>query len=155
VILLLGFSEEGNKYYIQSQGKALQIFSERALDKAEDAFLPKLKRKEFKAALLAYGQQCHDLIHDYGKFPVFWIPVCIIAGAILSFLIPMRILKGKLKNIRSQPQADSYLCEDDIHMYQKTDGYLDHKVYRQMRSTNGSSGGGSSSRSSGGRGGSF
>ena len=157
VILVLTFSEYGNSYYIYAQGEAWSIFNDRALDKVEDACVPFLRDGEYPKALLAYGEACEDVISSHGRLPAGGIVLCIVIGALLSFLIPMNILKRQLKTVRSQPAASSYVKQDSLVLTVDRDTFLYRNVSRVAKPQNNSNGsrGGGSSGGGGGRGGSF
>ena len=84
--------------------------------------------------------------------------VSLIVGAVLSFLIPMSVLKGQLKSVRMQAAASSYVRPGSRELRQQRDIFLFRNVTRTARPKNNSSsgggGGGGSSRSTGGRSGS-
>ncbi len=156
VILLLCFAEDGRTYYISARGEGENIFDDRAYDKVENACLPHLREDRFEEACIAYGEACEDVITSYGKLPVGGILVCILIGALLSFLIPMSILKRQLKTVRSQPGAASYIKKNSMDLTKSRDTFLYRNVSRVAKPQNNSGGsrsGGSSG--GGGRGGSF
>ena len=85
-----------------------------------------------------------------------WTILSLIAGAVLSFLIPMSVLKGQLKSVRMQAAASSYVRPGSMELRQQRDIFLFRNVTRTARPKNNSSsgGGGGGSRSTGGRSGS-
>ena len=154
VILLLGFSSSyGNTYYIQSVGEVEQIFDEKALDRAENAFFEELKSGEYKAAFQDYGQKCYEIIRYDKKLSPAGIVFCVLVGVVLSFLIPMKILKGQLKTVRSQPAAASYVKKNSMNLTKSSDTFLYRNVSRVAKAQKSSSGGGSRSGGGGGGGG--
>lgn len=157
VLLLLNFTESGRNYFLYASGEAWEIFDDRAFGKVEDACLPYLRQDAFEKAFIAYGEACEDVITSHGKLPVGGIVICIVIGALLSFLIPMNILKGQLKTVRSQPAAASYIKKDSMDLTNSQDTFLYRNVSRVAKPKNHSSGGGSRGGGSrgGGRGGSF
>ena len=71
----------------------------------------------------------------------------------LSFLIPMSVLKGQLKSVRMQNAASSYVRPNSMQLTRERDLFLYRNVTRTARPKN-NSGSGSSSGSSGSSGGS-
>ena len=155
VILLLSFSEYGNSYYTCAYGDAWEKFDDRAYDKVENACVPLLRSGDYAEAIRGYGDACADVISSYGKLPTGGFVICILIGALLSFLIPMNILKGQLKTVRCQPEAGSYILNDSIHFTIQSDNFSHRNVTRVAKPKNTSGSRGSSGGGGGGRGGSF
>ncbi len=156
VVLVLAFSEYGNSYYFAAYGEAWDVFNDRAYDKVEDAFVPDLRNGDYAEGLLAYGEACAEVITSHGKLPAGGIVLCILIGGLLSFLIPMNILKGQLKTVRSQPAAASYIKTGSMEVTHSRDTFLYRNVSRVAKPQNNSSGGSrGGGGGGGGRGGSF
>lgn len=156
VILLVTFAGSDRNYFLYANGKAWEIMDDRAFDKVEGATLPHMREDRFEEAFVAYGQACAKVITSHGKLPAAGIALCVLIGAILSFLIPMNILKGQLKTVRSQPAAASYIKKNSMDLTASRDTFLTRHVSRVAKPQNNSSGGGSrSGGGGGGRGGSF
>ena len=157
VILLLAFSDRGNNYYIAARGEAWESFTEKAYDKVENACVSKLRNGNYADAIIAYGKTSRKVIATYGKVGIGGIILCILIGAGLSFLIPMNIMKGQLKTVRSQPGAASYIRKNSMKLTTQRDTFLYQNVRRVARPKNTNSGGGGSRSGGGGggRGGSF
>ena len=152
VILLITFSGSSRYYYLYANGLASDILDGRAFDKIEKATLSYLRESQYEEAFIAYGEACEEGITSHEKLPVFGIILCILIGAGLSFLLPMNMLKGQLKTVRSQPAAASYIQKESLNVTVSRDTFLYRNVTRVPKPQNNSPGGGSRG---GGRGGSF
>ena len=156
VLLLVTFAGSDRKYFLFANGKAWEILDDRAFDKIEGAALPYMRESRFEEAFIAYGEACADAISSHGKLPAAGIVLCVLIGGLLSFLIPMNILKGQLKTVRSQPAAASYLKKNSMELTKSRDTFLYRNVSRVAKPQNNSGGGSRSGGSGGGgRGGSF
>ncbi len=56
--------------------------------------------------------------------------VAIVLGIVLSFLIPMSILKGQLKTVRRQTAAANYVRPNSMHLTAQRDIFLYRNVVR-------------------------
>ena len=130
VILFLAFGEIDNDYYIGAQGTTADKFNERMYDKVENACVPHLRSGDYVQAISAYATACRDAISSYGKVSGMGILLCILIGAVLSFLIPMNILKGQLKSVRFKPEANDYIRKNSLTFTRKTDTFLHRSVSR-------------------------
>lgn len=158
--ILLVISPNGDRvnYAYTTFGKDSKPFDEDAFDRLDDAFLPALRERDYTASCLAFAETCGGIAESGGIPVVAWIIISLIAGALLSFLIPMSVLKGQLKSVRMQNAASSYVRANSMQLTQERDLFLYRNVTRTARPKNnsgsgGSSGGGSHS-STGGRSGS-
>ena len=157
VILYLAFGQIDNDYHIGAQGSMEEIFTEKMYDKIEDACLSHLSSGNYAEAISAYAGACEEEISSYGKLSVVGILLCIVVGVVLSFLVPMNILKGQLKTVRYQPEANSYIRKNSLHYTRKSDTFLRRSVarVRKPKNNSGSRGGTRGGRSGGGRSGKF
>lgn len=147
IILFLAFGEIDNDYYIGAQGTLAEKFNDRMFDKVENACVPHLRSRDYVQAISAYATACEDVISSYGKVSGMGIVLCILIGAVLSFLIPMSILKKQLKTVRYQPEANDYIRKNSLTFTRKSDTFLHQSVSRVARPKNN---GGSRSHSGGG-----
>lgn len=123
------------------------------------AIIPYFDSGDYAGAFLKYAQTCGEIaeqeIIEAEKSPVSFglVLFSLIAGAGLSFLIPMNMLKGELKSVRSKAAASDYVRAGSMQLTQDKDVFLYHTVARTERPKSTSSGGthtGSSGRSHGG-----
>ncbi len=156
ILLLLSFSESGNRYAYSTSGKGIDIFDDSAMDDLDDAFLPALRDGEYYEACNAFADACEKIVRADGRIAWGWIVVAVLAGMLLSFLIPMSALKRQLKTVRAQAGAESYLREGSMVLTQNRDLFLYRNVARTAKQKNNSSTHTSSSGNShGGRSGGF
>lgn len=156
--ILLLIAPDGNRvnYAYTTYGKDSRPFDDDALDRLDDAFLPDLRERDYAASCLAFAEKSAEIAQEGGIPVVTWIILSLIVGMLLSFLIPMSVLKGQLKSVRAQCAASSYVRDGSMQLRQERDIFLYRNVTRTERpKNNGSSGGGGdSSHSTGGRSGS-
>lgn len=55
---------------------------------------------------------------------LLWAALSLAGGAVLSFLAPMSYLKGQLKSVRRQPDAEQYLRPGSFHLTHSADRFL-------------------------------
>ena len=58
------------------------------------------------------------------------IIIAVVLGIVLSFLIPMSILKGQLKTVRQQAAAADYVRPNSMNLTSKRDIFLYRRVVR-------------------------
>ena len=153
--ILLVISPDGDRvnYAYTTFGKDSKPFDDDAFDRLDDAFLPALRERDYVASCLAFADTCGEIAASGGIPVVAWILISLVAGALLSFLIPMSVLKGQLKSVRMQNAASSYVRPNSMQLTRERDLFLYRNVTRTARPKN-NSGSGSSSGSSGSSGGS-
>ena len=143
--ILLLISPDGSRinYAYTTYGKGSRPFDDDALDRL--------------SSFLAFADMSGEIAQEGGIPVLGWTILSLIAGAVLSFLIPMSVLKGQLKSVRMQAAASSYVRPGSMELRQQRDIFLFRNVTRTARPKNNSSsggGGGGGSRSTGGRSGS-
>lgn len=150
VILYLAFGQIDNDYHIEAQGTTAINFTERMYDMVENACVSHLRLGAYAEAISAYAHACEDAISSYGKISIPGLLGCIVIGMILSFLIPMMILKNQLKTVRYQSVADNYVQKGSLVLTAKTDTFLNRNISRISKPKSNPGGG---SRGGGSRGG--
>ena len=78
---------------------------------------------------------------------MIWIPISIIVGVVLALII-VGVMKGKLKTVRSQAAANSYMKKDSLNIETSQDLFLYSTVSRTKIEREESSDGGSSTHTS-------
>ncbi len=154
--ILLLVSMAKREYYICTSGSCIKTFGSRALDKLEDAIVPKLKTGDVNGAVLSFLAEVEDILVNGGgedsvspwKAPL----ICLGIGAVVALIVVL-IMIAQLKSVRSKHTAADYVRPESLQMTQVLDLYLYHTTTRREKpkSSSGSSGG----RSYGGRGGKF
>ncbi len=163
IILALLFDGANRQYYFYASDACYDIMEPKGFDRLEEVCLPLLKSGDYAGAIEIYARTAEELYLNppaTGTNGVVTLPrvlLCILIGALLSFLIPMNVLKGQLRTVRNQPGASEYIRKNSLVMSKSTDRFLYRNVSRVVKPQNnssGSRGGGGGSRG-GGRGGSF
>lgn len=153
ILLLISPDGEHVNYAYTTYGKGSRPFDDDAFDRLDDAFLPALRERNYLTACLAFADTSGEIAAEGGINFVAWSILSLAAGALLSFLIPMTVLKGQLKSVRKQAAASSYVRQGSMVLTQRRDLFLYRNVTRTPRPksnpSSGRSGGGS--RSTGGR----
>ena len=160
IIMMLYFSPGNNRYYFYAQDRAWDLFESRGFDALEKKCVPLLKSGDYAQAIDAFAQTCDGVMSGTikgGKAPVnLWhILLCLAGGAVLSALIPMKIMEGQLKSVHTQPAANCYIRHGSLNLTTKKDTFLYQHVTKTRRSSGSSGGSRSGGHRGGGRGGSF
>ena len=79
---------------------------------------------------------------------LIWIPISVVIGIVLSLII-VAIMKGKLKSVRSQAAANSYLKSGSLAITESNDLFLYHTVTQTRREKENSPGSSTHTSSSG------
>ena len=107
---------------------------------------------DYYAACMGFAQTCESLLQDNaqskGGFPVGLLFIALIAGAVLSFLIPMSVMKGQLKTVAPKAAAADYVRQGSMNLRVERDLFLYRNVSRIAKPKNNASG---THRSSSGR----
>lgn len=173
--ILFLISINDRKWAMTTYGKAIRAFTDAGLDYIEEQFMDDLSDGEYADAFNTFADECDDFLTQYasGKpydsnnmpkepIPFLFITIVSVGAGIIIALIGTGIMKGKLKTVRSQPAAKSYIVNGSLNVTTANDLYLYRTVNRTRRESSSSSHGGGSSthhsssgRSHGGSSGSF
>lgn len=146
VLLLLCPSESVR--YISTCGAAIDPIDE-AFDDLTSAILSNINRGDYFNACKAYVDGCDEIFEAEGRFPVGLLLIAIVIGAVLSFLIPMKSLKGQLKSVRHQAEAKNYVRPGSMELTRQQDIFLYRNVTKRARPKNNGGSGGRHTSSSG------
>lgn len=148
IVLLIAMDERDWTYVML--GETDKKFNDKKCEELEDEFVPKLSSGDYAEAFESFADTYVEIM-DRGIVSAGTIVVAILIGALLSFLIPMSMLKGQLKSVRMQPAASSYVRQNSMRLNVQRDIFLYRNIQRTAKPKNtGSSGrtsSGSSSRS--------
>lgn len=170
-ILLLICMEERD-WYISTCGYGISVFTDKNIAYIGQQIRPDLSNGNYAAAFNTYAEECDRLItraaggtddddYDDGDYedvggwyvlflvPLYWIPLALGIGLLLA-LIVVGIMKGKLKTVRFQPGAGSYLKKDSLQITESSDLFLYSSVSRTARPKDNDNSGSSTHESSGG-----
>ena len=158
--LLLLISMEDRDWYISTTGYGITAFTDAGIQYIGDKIKEHLSDGDYADAFNTFAELCDDFItkartekpYDSGNMPKEpmkpgWILVAIIAGFILSF-ITVGAMKGKLKTVRFQPAANSYMKAGSMNITESRDMFLYNTVTRTAKPKSSDSGGGSSTHTS-------
>ena len=158
--LLLLISMEDRDWYISTTGYGITAFTDAGIQYIGNKIKEHLSEGDYAAAFNTFADLCDDFIskartespYDSGNMPKEplkrgWILVAIIVGFVLSF-ITVGKMKGKLKTVRFQPAAKSYMKEDSINITENRDMFLYNTVTRTAKPKKSDSDSGSSTHTS-------
>lgn len=169
ILLLISMNER--KWHISTHGYGITAFTDTGLAYIASRFQSDLSEGNYAAAFQTFAEESDafltqaktDKPYDTGNLPhkplsSVWIAISIAAGIILA-LIVIIIMLNKLKSVRRQPAANSYIHRDSLKITHSTDLFLYNTMTRTKKPEPESSGSSthssSSGRTHGGRGGSF
>lgn len=152
--ILLLVSMEDRDVAISTYGFAIDAFTDAKQDYMYDEFLPYLSDGDYKKAFSTFAELCEDiLVQARAGTPFFSgkrLLVSLGIGVVFAFIITA-IMKGKLKSVRYQPAANSYVRQNSLNISLSKDLFLFRRVDRQAIPKDSGSGGSSTHRSSSGR----
>ena len=161
--LLLLVSIEDNDWHISTSGYAITAFTDAGREYMSEQFLTYLSDGEYYKAFSTYADLCDQFItqaktdepYDVGNLPKepfkIWFNVLIALGIGFVFaIIVVLYMKSKLKSVRFQPAASSYVRNGSMNVTQSGDFFLYSHLDRRARPKDNDSGGSSTHTSSSG-----
>lgn len=151
--IMLLISMEDRDYDIATRGKARDTFSDRRISEMEEKIVPELSVGRYYEAFKSFYRESEKTIADSLKGPNYLaITVAALVIGFLLSMIPLAIMKSKLKTVRKQSGAANYIRADSMNLTTSRDIFLyanttSHHIDTSSRS--GSSGGFTSTHSSG------
>ncbi len=177
VLLLISMGER--KWHITTTGSAEKIFTDAGIEYIGEKMVPDMSAGNYAAAFTTYVETCDAFAvqaengepYDVDNMPeepvtkeplsLIWIPISIIVGVLISLIVVGR-MKAKLKTVRFQAAANSYVVPGSMAVTGSRDEFITTNVVRTEKPKSSSSGSGGSSThtsssgtSHGGGGGSF
>ena len=175
--VLLLVSMEDRDWWISTAGCGITAITDAGIEYISDKFLPDLRDGDYADAFTTFAELCDDFFtqaktgnpYDRGHMPrepfnaAKNLLIAVIVGFVIA-LIATGVMKGKLKTVRFQSDADRYVKTNSMHVTERRDLFLYSHVDRRARpkeTGSSSSRGGSgthtsfSGRSHGGGGGKF
>lgn len=164
--ILLLLSMEERDFYITTSGYGITAVTDAGITYIYEACRGELKEGNYVEAFTVFAGLCDDFIRqaDAGEpydvdnlpkepFGVFSNLVIALVIAFVVSLIATGIMRGKLKTVRSQPAADSYVREGSMHLTRENDLFLYTHIDRREKIKDNNSGnsgrsGGSSTHTS-------
>ena len=165
---LLLISMEDRDWYISTCGYGLTALTDYGIQRVGDAMLSDLSSGDYAAAFDTFADECDRLVtrarngnpldidsddnsddtEPGGPPSILWLFISLGIGFIVA-LIVVAVMKSKLRTVRSQAAADSYVKNDSMQLTAQNDIFLYRNVSRTERPRdNDNSGGGSSSHTS-------
>lgn len=150
ILLLLSMQERDYSLFVYGP-EAETAFSDYALEKLEERFLDDLAFDEWYDGLYDYAETCAEFLDSAAngspvrKNMLQYVPVVILVSLVIAFIV-CSILKGKMKSVFKQVDADTYTTGNGLTLT----GCRDLYTHTTTRRTKVSSSSGGSSRSGGG-----
>lgn len=149
VMLLVSF--EDSDWYIATRGYAIQAFTDSGIQYIGNQIKGNLSNKEYAAAAERFAQLCDEMLTDaingtaynesfgatdydsteagFEMPPPMWILISLGVGVVVA-LIAVLIMKSKLKSVRMQAAANSYLKDGSLNITDSSDVFLYSTVTR-------------------------
>ena len=171
--ILLLISMEARDWWISTRGGAIRILTDDRIQSIGDDMVDDLGSGDYAAAFSTFADDCNRYCMLYGDYrgadgtgegklayfvrvfpylmPWYWIPLSLLIGFLIA-CIAVGVMKGKLRSVRFQPAAGSYVRPGSFAVTASRDQYLYRTVSRTARpkDTDSSSGGSSTHTSSSG-----
>lgn len=159
--VLLLISMEDRDWWISTCGYGITAFTDAGIEYLSEQFLKDLSDGNYEAAFQTYISQCDEFIaqarkgrpYDRSNLPheplsPLWMLAALGIG-LVSALIAVAVMKGRLKTVRSQGTAGSYVREGSMHITDSREFFLYRNVHRTARPQQTSSGSSTHTSSSG------
>ena len=149
---LLLLCMDTREWWISTAGKCIRL-SEDGMDRADEAMRRDLYRGDYAAAFQSFASGYGELIESErpGAPRASWLVGSLAVGLVVA-LVGTLIMKSKLKTVRSQAAAGSYIRTGSLNITRAHEFFLYRNVTRVRRDTDSGhrGGGGGSHRSSSG-----
>ena len=170
--VLLLVSMEDRDWWISTSGYGITAFTDAGLEYLSEQFLDDLSDGEYAKAFHTFADQCRDFIdqartgkpYNSGNLPkkpfgVVKHLLIALAGGLIVALIITGSMRSKLKTVRRQPKATSYVVPGSMQVTRSSDMFLYRHVDRtekeEKRSGSSTTHTSSSGNTHGGSGGKF
>lgn len=144
--ILLLISTEYNDWHISTSGYGITVITDAGLEYMSQQFLPYLSEENYSEALLCFAETCEDFIeqaesgdpydtHNLPKEPfdiIVNLIIALVIGLIVA-LIATGVMKGKLKSVRMQPEADTYISSGSLKITNSRDLFLYNRIERREK----------------------
>lgn len=159
--VLLLISMEDRDWWISTCGYGITAFTDGGIEYLSEQFMEDLSGGRYEAAFHTYISQCDDFItqaksgrpYDRSNLPheplsPLWILAALGIG-LVSALAAVAVMRSKLKTVRAQGTAGSYVREGSMHLTDSREFFLYRNVHRTPRPKQTSSGSSTHTSSSG------
>lgn len=176
--ILLLISMEERDWWISTRGGAIRILTDDRIQSIGDDIVDDLGSGDYAAAFSTFADDCERYCMLYGDYddyggdgdgshdgigsklayfarifpyvmPWYWIPLSLLIGFLIA-CIAVSVMKGKLRSVRYQPAAGSYVRPGSFAVTASRDQYLYRTVSRTERPKDTDSGSSSTHSSSSG-----
>ena len=144
-ILLLISMEEGD-WWVSTTGYGITVITDAGLEYMSDRFVPYLSEGEFSQAFMEFARLCDMFlaqaetgdpydIHNLPKDPFDAgtnLIIALVVGLIAGW-IATAVMKGQLKTVRQQTQADAYITADSLQLTHSKDIFLYSHIDRREK----------------------
>ena len=153
-LIVPDFDAEGDLLYVSTAGECEDIF-EYELSALGSAFRSSYNvSNNYADGIMGFLEESDAIATDYyyriGKFPFGTYLIAALAIGFIVALIVTSVMKGKLKSVKRQTNANSYMRQGSMDVKDARDIFLFANVTRTPRQTSNSSSGGGGHTSSGG-----
>ena len=142
------------EYRILSNGFAGAAIAPGDIDSIGDAIVSDLSAGSYATAFDEFADQCAYYLDGYiNGFPFNFrtnLTICLILGVVIGVIVAF-VLKGQLKTVRKQNQANAYVQSGSMHVTVRSDLFLYRNISRTRKASSNSSGSRSSRNIGGGR----
>ena len=159
--ILLLVSMEDRDWHISTCGYGMTAVTDDGVDYISNRFLSDLSDENYAAAFATYAELCGEFItqaktgqpYDRSHMPkapfntVKYLLISMGIGLVIA-LIVTGSMKGKLKSVRMQAAAASYVKANSMHITESSDIFLYQTVDRREKPKSNDGSGGSSSHTS-------
>ena len=169
--ILLLVSMEDSDWWISTAGYGITAFTDAGIEYLGNRFVPSLSDGDYAGAFEIYADHCDEFItqaktgdpydtHNLPKEPFDFLlnlAVSFVIGLVIA-AIATAVMKGKLKSVRTQAGASSYVKTGSMNVKHRQDLFLYRDVNRTAKpkdSSGSSTHTSASGRSHGGGGGKF
>ncbi len=143
--VLLLISMEDRDCWISTSGRGIDALGDWEIEEILDEIWPDLAEGNYAQACQRYAGLCDDYFTRNGEgesFPVFFCLIFALAVGFIVALIATGVMKGKLKSVRGQRAANSYVRANSLNITESRELFLYHRVSRHPKpKNNGGSGG--------------
>lgn len=138
--LLLLVDKEKGEWYISTSGYAITAFTDAGIDYIGEQIKPLFSDGDFNGAFVKFAELCDDFVtqaktdkpYDRSNLPrgplsAVWIVISLVVGIVVA-LIVVGNMKGKLKTVRANDKANSYVKADSLNITDSREMFLYRKV---------------------------
>lgn len=139
VLFLRYINGTAREAWISSHGEGIDALSDSDIQGILDNMRPYIESDPYRA-FEVFAQDVHDEVEDHRAYDVTWIFVGLIIG-LATGLIVTGIMRSRLKSVRAQKYAGSYIKDGSMNITVARDIYLYRTISRTAKPKQDSGGG--------------